>query len=87
MTMHKALVKRNPKRKVPSKLDKNFKIYILAPLTPFFPKWLPIAKSFSDILFVLIKTNIFIKKKFVKIGLKIKTVTILALAPFDPVYL
>ena len=37
------------------------KVPFLAPLTPFIPKWLPIARNFLYILFVLIKTNV-IKK-------------------------
>ena len=48
----KTLSKGNPMKKIPSKLDKNFKIYIsykntvFGPFDPFFPKWLPIAIIF-----------------------------------------
>ena len=48
----KALSKRNPMKKIPSKSDKNFEIYIsykntvFGPFDPFFPKWLSIAIIF-----------------------------------------
>ena len=63
---------------------KKFAHFIKLPfLTPFKLKWLPTARIYWHILFVLIKTNTF--KKIVKIRLK---VAILDVGPFfDPVYL
>ena len=79
-------------KKIPSKSDKNFKIYIsskntvFGPFDPFFPKWLPIAIIFLTHPFCTHQNN-YIKKKFVKIGLKIKKLRFWALAPFYPLYL
>ena len=74
-TLPKALLKRNPTKKIPFKLDEKQKIYSLYkkyrfwPLLPLFiSKWLPKAEIHWHILFVLFKTNI-LKNKFVKIGL------------------
>ena len=62
------------------------KVPFLAPLTPFYSKMAANSFIFLHILFVLIKITI-LKKKFVKIGLKIKKLKFWTLAPFDPLYL
>ena len=88
----KALSKGNSMKKIPSKLDKNLKIYIsyknavFGPFDPFFSQNGCQQPYFFTYSFC-IHQNKYTKKKFVKIGLKIKKLRFWALAPFDPLYL
>ena len=88
----KALSKRNPMKKSHPNQMKNkkslhpIKCTVFGPFYPFYSKmaansWNPLTYYFCT------HQNKYIKKRFVKIGLKIKKLLFLALALYNPLYL